>query len=432
MKFFFPDSQDFVDESFDFATERRSELRIRQQDDVYPHDVFSPPPYDGLLVSKAVVDGRDGGSGKYTVGQQQRLLRVGVREYFRLQESQLETMGDCGAFSYVRETVPPYTAEEVAYFYHQCGFDYGLSVDHVILQYAERFDQQLTGIDLVPKEWRERQELTLRLAQEFWDCHRRRRYAFTPIGVAQGWSPRSYRHAVERLQKIGYRYIAFGGFVPLKTSDILATLKEASQARLPETCFHLLGITRCENVEAFRSYGAASFDSTSPLRKAFKDEKHNYYTPTRTYSAIRVPQVDANPKLLRRITAGQVDQQLARSLEQECLRLLTEYDSGRVDIEAVIDALARYERLHDGLIDRTLRYRDVLQDRPWKNCPCEVCTRLGIHVIIFRGAERNRRRGYHNLYEFYRHLSHDLLRTRITNGNYSEERELASTHEQQT
>jgi len=106
MKFFFPDSQDFVDESFDFATEKRSDSRIRQQDDVYPHDVFSPPPYDGLLVSKAVVDGRDGGSGKYTVGQQQRLLRVSVREYFRLQESHLETMGDCGAFSYVRETVP--------------------------------------------------------------------------------------------------------------------------------------------------------------------------------------------------------------------------------------------------------------------------------------------------------------------------------------
>lgn len=428
MKFFFPDSQDFVDESFDFATETRSESRIRQQGDVYPHQVFSPPPYDGLLVSKAVVDGRDGGSGKYTFGQRQRLLRVGVQEYFRLQDSKLETMGDCGAFSYVRESTPPYTAEEVAAFYNECGFDYGLSVDHVILGYAERFDHQLPGIDLVPKEWRERQELTIRLAQEFWNCHQHRKYSFTPIGVAQGWSPRSYRHAVEQLQGIGYRYIAFGGFVPLKTRDILVTLREASQARLPDTRFHLLGVTRCENVEAFRSFGVTSFDSTSPLRKAFKDEKNNYYTPTRTYSAIRVPQVDANPKLLRRITAGQIDQQLARGLEQECLRLLAEYDSGGADIEVVLDALARYERLHDGLIDRTSRYREVLQDRPWKHCPCEVCNRLGIHVIIFRGAERNRRRGYHNLYVFYRQLSHEsrpasnrdrTLHPRTTVGSHS-------------
>jgi hypothetical protein len=36
-----------------------------------------------------------------------------------------------------------------------------------------------------------------------------------------------------------------------------------------------------------------------------------------------------------------------------------------------------------------------------------VCTRLGIHVILFRGAERNRRRGFHNLYVFYRQLSHE-------------------------
>ena len=409
MKFFFPDSQDFVDETFDFTAETRSESRIRQQGDVYPHQVFSSPPYDGLLVSKAVVDGRDGGSGKYTFGQRQRLLRQGVREYFRLQDSNLETMGDCGAFSYVRESVPPYTAEEVAEFYDECGFDYGFSVDHVILGYAEKFDDQLPGIDLVPKDWRERQELTLRLAADFWNRHQRRNSVFIPIGVAQGWSPRSYRYAVEQLQEIGYRYIAFGGFVPLKTRDILATLKEASQIRLPETRFHLLGITRCENVEAFRSYGAASFDSTSPLRKAFKDDKNNYYTPTRTYTAVRVPQVEANPKLLRRITAGQVDQQIARALEQECLQLLRAYDSGGVDLDPVVNALVRYERIHDGVIDRTELYREVLEDRPWKECACEICTRLGIHVMIFRGAERNRRRGYHNLYVFYRNLSHEHI-----------------------
>ena len=125
-----------------------------------------------------------------------------------------------------------------------------------------------------------------------------------------------------KLQELGYSYIAFGGFVPLKTHEVLACLEKASSVRRPDTSFHLLGITRCEHVELFASYGVTSFDSTSPLRRAFKDDKHNYYSPTSMYTAIRVPQIDANPELLRRIQAGQVRQEEARKLEKECLDAL--------------------------------------------------------------------------------------------------------------
>ena len=57
MKFFFPDSQDLVDPSFDFINETRSKLRLRQRDDQYAHEVFANPPYDGMLVSMASVNG---------------------------------------------------------------------------------------------------------------------------------------------------------------------------------------------------------------------------------------------------------------------------------------------------------------------------------------------------------------------------------------
>src|SRR6202521_1298317 len=140
VKFFFPDSQDFVDASFDFGAESRSSERIRQRDDLYPHEILTSPPYDGLLVSKAVVDGHGGGVGKYSSAQRQRFLRVGVREYFRLQTSALATMGDCGAFTYVKDPRPPYSVPEVADFYQECGFDFGLSVDHVILAYRAALD----------------------------------------------------------------------------------------------------------------------------------------------------------------------------------------------------------------------------------------------------------------------------------------------------
>jgi len=408
MKFFFPDSQDFVDESFDFESETRSELRVRQRDDRYPHEIFSVPPYDGILVSKAVVDGLGGGTGKYSAAQRHRFLRTGVREYFRLENTNLETMGDCGAFTYVREERPPYTAAEVADFYSSSGFDYGLSVDHVILGYRAECDQRLNGIDLVPQDWSARQQITFELAEQFLNYCEANKCRFTPIGVAQGWSPQSYAYAVKTLQELGYTYIAFGGFVPLKTRDILACLEVANSVRQPETQFHLLGITRCENVQAFGEFGVVSFDSTSPLRKAFKDDRNNYYTLHGTYSAIRVPQVDANPELLRRIVAGQVSQEEARFCEQRCLGTLARYDQGGGTLDDAISALRAYEMIFDGSTDRSSVYRRVLEDRPWKECPCEVCRRLGIHVMIFRGAERNRRRGFHNLFVFNQQLQGHL------------------------
>ena len=54
-------------------------------------------------------------------------------------------------------------------------------------------------------------------------------------------------------------------------------------------------------------------------------------------------------------------------------------------------------------------YREVLADRPWKDCPCNICRKIGIHVVLFRGAERNKRRGFHNLYIFYRQLQRELI-----------------------
>lgn len=396
MKFFFPDSQDYVDPSFNFETESRSALRVRQRDDRYAHEEFLSPPFDGLLVSRAIVD-----SGRYTLAQKHRLLRVGLRDFFRMHEVDLETMGDCGAFSYAREDHPPYSVSEIIDFYDELGFDYGLSVDHVIL-----------GFDATDKtvnpEWKRRQEITQQLASEFIDEHRSRGCKFTPIGVAQGWSPASYASSVNELQKMGYTYVAMGGMVPLKTTEILASLEAVKSYRRPDVRLHLLGVTRCEQVKQFGAYGVVSFDSTSPLRQAFKDLKDNYYAPDRTYSAIRVPQVHANPELVRRILAGKVHQGDAQRLERECLQALGAYDIGEVLIDDVLNLLRAYERLFDDSRDRTEIYREVLTDKPWKKCSCEICQRLGIHVIVFRGAERNRRRGFHNIFVFYQRLHREL------------------------
>ncbi|MGB9693373.1 MAG: hypothetical protein ACPLYF_00855, partial [Fervidobacterium sp.] len=46
----------------------------------------------------------------------------------------------------------------------------------------------------------------------------------------------------------------------------------------------------------------------------------------------------------------------------------------------------------------------TLNDKPWKKCDCPICTEIGLHVCIFRGCERNMRRGFHNVYHFHRIL----------------------------
>jgi hypothetical protein len=406
MNFFFPDSHDFVDGSFDFHTERRSEERVRQQHDLYPHEILESPPYDGMLVSKAVVDGVGGASGKYSIAQRQRLLRVGVREFFRLAGTSLLTMGDCGAFTYVRETVPPFTPAEVVEFYLQCGFDLGLSVDHVILGFRSGHDRD---DDKVPEEWKSRQDLTIDLAGKFLKLCQSEGVPFTPVGVAQGWSPASYAHAVDALQKQGFEYIAFGGMVPLKTADILDCLRAAAEVRRSRTQFHLLGISRCEHAQAFSHFGVTSFDSTAPLRRAFKDDKHNYYTDERTYAAIRVPQVEGNTEFRKQILAGRVDQNRARDLERQCLRLLEAYDKEQVLMQEVVDALASYENIFTGHVVRSAANQETLAAQPWRKCLCAICKTIGIHVVIFRGAERNRRRGFHNLYVFSRNLRRQVL-----------------------
>jgi len=405
MKYFLPDSQDLVDPSFDFETERRAVTRTRHRDDQYAHEVFSQRMLDGILISKGIVDGFGGTGSRYTIAQRQRLLRVGAREFFRLEKtpwSPISLMGDCGAFTYVREPEPPYSIEDVSAFYMDCGFDYGVSVDHVILDYNAQWDASPKE---VPAEISARQAVTLDLARKFFQFHKSQRLPFELLGVAQGWSPKSYERSVRELQKIGFRYIAVGGMVPLKTPEILASLRAIDNTRRPDTKLHLLGITRTESLPEFAALGVVSFDSTSPLRQAFKDAKDNYYSMDTEFTAIRIPQVEGNPTLQKRISSGQTDQERARRLEGAALLAMKRFDVDEVNAAVVLDALEAYEACYDpdGGSHRE-QYATTLDARPWKSCVCDVCARLGHHVILFRGAERNRRRGLHNTWTFYRRV----------------------------
>jgi hypothetical protein len=415
VKFFFPDSQDVIDPSFDFETERHSPYRVRQRDEAYAHEALKRVPFHGILVSKAIVDGDGSRVGRYTIPQRGRLYRQGVHRFFRLDESEerLLAMGDCGAFAYVNEECPPYTVDQVIDFYDECGFDLGISVDHVVLGFAREEDEVLPGLETVPEEdWELRRKLTLELASEFLERHHTRRCRFEPVGAAQGWSASSYADSVAHLQAMGYRRIALGGMVPLKTPDILSVLRAVSAVRDSTTQLHLLGVTRTQHVSLFSRFGVTSFDSTSPFRQAFKDEVDNYYTLDDTFTAVRVPQVEANAKLKRRILAGEVAQDRALELESRSLKSLRRYARTGRGLKALLETLHEYELIYDGRKSRIDRYQETLEARPWEACSCGICDSTGIEVIIFRGSERNKRRGFHNVHVFGERLRRELAGTR--------------------
>lgn len=391
MRFFFPDSQDLVSPAYDFLRDEYPPHRVRQRDDLYAHEVLGAAPYDGILVSKSIVDGSLKGSGKYSGAQRARLYRMGVRRFFRLPNG-VETLGDNGAFNYVGEEVPPVTPAETLDFYVGCGFDAGISTDHVIFGY----DAELHEGD-VNAQWAARRLLTLRLAEEFIDLVRDQKAPIEPVGAAQGWSPSSYASSVEALQEMGYRRIALGGMVPLKTPQILECLTEIDNIRKPESEFHLLGITRTDAMAEFARLGVTSFDSTSSFRQAFMDDRNNYHTLDESYVALRVPQVDANPTLKRAILAGSVSQKRALEAERATLRALRAFDGSADQVQGCLDALGEYELISGSKKSYLPGYAKTLSAAPWKTCACGLCHEHGIEIAIFRGTERNKRRGFHNL-----------------------------------
>ncbi|MCA2411246.1 tRNA-guanine transglycosylase DpdA [Rhizobium leguminosarum] len=412
MKFIFADSLDHVDPGYDFLRDRYSENRQPYWDDVYPHEIMGYAPYDGMLVSRGIVGGTAVG-GKYTEAQAMRFRRDGARSFLRLDKppfGHLPIFGDCGAFTYHKEERPPYTPEDTAEFYDDGRFTHGCSVDHIIFD----FDEDLTGFEGGTEDARRRFDITLENAAEFKVSTRHMSGRFTPLGVIQGWSPGSMAEAARRLVAMGYDYLALGGTVPLKASQIKACLREIREAIPQSTRIHVLGFAKADEIETFEPFNITSFDTTSPLIRAFKDAKANYYLPNSAgklnyYTAIRVPQALENPKLQRLAKRGALNQEELVRMERSALDALRAYDRNEASIDDTLEAVLTYATpalmgapLADlpgtrAVEELRARYRRTLEDRPWKACSCPICKALSIEVLIFRASNRNKRRGIHNL-----------------------------------
>lgn len=424
MKFIFADAIDQIDPGFNFLTDENAAGRKPYWNDQYPHEFFKKPPYDGVLISRGIV-GDASRKGKYSDAHAIRFRREGARSFLRMNTAQYKDMpifGDCGAFSYVTDTVPPYTPDNMAGFYAEGGFDYGCSVDHIIFGFRPE-DKGLKGAS--PEE-QERFDITQQNARDFLKVTKSIP-GFTPMGAVQGWSPDSMGVAAHNLEKMGYKYLAIGGMVPLDAKQVHLALQAIRLKIKPSTKLHLLGFAKAEQISEFTDYGIASFDSTSPLLRAFKDATANYYVNRSDgkldyYTAIRVPQALENRKLTNAVREGNLDQEELAQREHSALKVLRAFDIGKASDSEAAKHVLSYLRLFLSVdyktplaLDKALAKSEknlmrTFAAKPWQSCGCEVCRQAGIEVAIFRTSNRNKRRGFHNLHVYFKHLQ------RITNG----------------
>ena len=432
MKYFLPDWDDRVDPGFHFKTDKFSVKRT-PRDDIYAHDLFEEKVYDGILVSRMAL----GEKGR----KREEVEKIGLRKYLNLPED-YELMGDCGAFGYIKQERPPFDTNHIINYYNKMGVDLAVSVDHIVIPaFADQNEA--------------RYKITIDNALEFLSESKRRQVNFTPIGAVQGWDIHTYTNAAKTLADAGYDYLAIGGLARSTNPAVIRICTEIAKA-VPGVKLHVFGVGRANLASIFTSIGIASVDSSSPLRQAWLAAKDNYYTEAGAYAAIRIPNTKqergkkhtpsgrsgANMKDLVKAEEAAISavREYAAKLKGQTLRktlkvlrnneiLLAKYkrekdaqkhekQKGNIPIDNQyplgLEADTDFTREQKKIDDYIEMYRDTLKARPWDKCPCPICIQLGVEVIIFRGSNRNRRRGFHNLWTLRQRIKAATKRSEVS------------------
>jgi hypothetical protein len=389
LRYFIPEWDDLVDRDYDFEHDIHSGGTGNWANEVYAHQLYPEPNYDGILISKVVAE--------KSKSKKERINRLGVHRFLRVPR-EFPVMGDCGAFGYIQERIPPYTTEEILDYYTRLDFDSGVSLDHLIVTATE-------------SEKKHRYGLTIDNAAEFLKQHRKARLPWTPIGAVQGWDPKSYAAAAKNNVAMGYQYIGLGGLVRSTTIEILDVLQEVHKVVPPNVGIHLFGLARLASMRTFADLGVRSVDSASFLRRAWMGSGGQNYLAMNGefFTAIRIPEAGKSFRAKRMVSDGRASGPKVEKLEAQCMEAMRRFDLDQISVDHALEVIEEY----DGLItpDRPpilARLRRTLEARPWRTCDCAICRRDGIQVVIFRGNNRNRRRGFHNTYIFYRLLQKAL------------------------
>ena len=259
-----------------------------------------------------------------------------------------------------------------------------------------------------------RYRITLDNAKKMLEIAHQKKSKVKLIGSVQGWSPKTYHSGIKELIRAGFDYVALGGVAKAPNETIIPILHEIRETVVKAKAkLHVLGVARLNMLDEYKKANVASCDSASSIMQAFKSNKENYHTPEKNYTAVRIPAVQGHPspkvrKLLRKYAEEGDPEDIDKrkiwlaNLENAALCALREYAAKNISLKKAMNKLVEYE---DQFGDEKKYYplfEEVLYDRPWEKCHCAICKSIGVDVILLRGNNRNRRRGFHNTYVFYK------------------------------
>ncbi len=403
--YFLPDWDDLLDEHFNFESGEFSGASRSAREDKHCSVLMKPKRMcDGVLVSLAQHVTSKGPLKRIMGTAVASLAPRNLRHQFGLEQDQ-SLFGDCGAFSYVNEDEPAISVEQAVALYDLHGFDFGASVDHIPVPEIIKNGKKKT---LTRATRAERVKITIENAERFIDIANRRQAGFIPIGTIQGLRPEEYAATVRLYHEFGYRHLALGGLVPFPDSlieKIVTQVMEVVSQLKPRPWVHLFGIFRPKLQARFRELKVDSFDSASYFRKAWLRSDQNYLAPNgKWYAALRVP-MTSDARTRKRLEQSGADISKLEMQEAQVMKLLCRYDVGKAGVKEALDAVLEYDECltrSDDVLALREAYKMTLAERPWRNCDCPFCMQAGIHVLIFRGANRNKRRGAHNTLMLYR------------------------------
>jgi hypothetical protein len=373
IKYIIPDWDDVIDPGYNFKTETSSQ-QYKSDRFIFGAriwNIFNPPPVDGVLISISTIN-------------ESRLRAIetagGARRFLKMPR-ELQLIGDCGAWQYRYMEKPPYDVKHVLDMYGKLGVDYGVTLDHI--PFFGNPDERIRfTIESAIKSY------------EIWKpCHGRGDCSYILMASIQGVGVEDYLRSLEKLYRVGFRHFAIGGLARRDSEFILRlanALKRVLRGFRDVEKIHMLGIARISVIPSLRDLldhvDEVSFDNATFLRMGWVRTVGNYVMPDgRVYTSIRI--------------VGD---------EHGLLDSLMRYDEGSLGLEELLKTLKSY-LAKIGDTHYLPYYVATLRDRPWRECGCDICRALGINVVIFRGNNRNRGRGFHNVYVFSRLLREGLI-----------------------
>jgi hypothetical protein len=419
VKYFIPEWDDRVDPEYDFINDKLSKKHIENpaNNDAYLWNIFglNNVPIDGVLVSRVTI--------KQNKKKYEKALKEGIHKVLGLPKN-FEIIGDCGAFGYVKDKFPPFDPIETLQYYRDLGFNYGVTVDH-----------------LVVPEFEKEKEVRMRITYEngvksYYEWAKSFKEDYQLIAAVQGWEISDYIKMYRDYIELGITHIAFGGLARSPTTFIVnlidKLIEEIKTSRKRPTYLHFFGLARFALFPKFQEIEdlgvKVGFDSASYLRKAWLStptSQLNYLTLNGNgYTAIRIPFVRKMRQETQKIIYEEKNPTEIFKLEHEALNQLRLYDKGEVDLKNVIFVLSKFTRAIGASPELIEFYKRTLEEKPWKSCDCPICKSIGIDVLIFRGNNRNRRRGFHNTYVFYKVLKNPKFWSKFINKERNREENL--------